>query len=66
MRFEDSLDIHCCGKPAHLAGNLSLREAGAKHTALAYDCVVCLRRFSVVDEWASPSAAILAALDEVE
>jgi hypothetical protein len=65
-RFEDQVDIviDCCRQPMVLGGNLSLREAGAPVTQLAYECEKCFRRVSVVDAWTPPpSPALLGALD---
>jgi hypothetical protein len=66
-RFEDQIHIviECCRQPMVLGGNLSLREAGAPVTQLAYECEKCFRRVSVVDAWTPPpSAAMLAAYDD--
>lgn len=66
-RFEDQVHIiiECCRQPMKLGGNLSLREAGAPVTQLAYECEKCFRRVSVVDAWTPPpSAAMLAAYDD--
>lgn len=64
-RFEDGIELTCCGRPARLVGNLSLRgAAGARDTRLGYECVQCFRRIQVVDQWNPPSAAQLAIYDE--
>jgi len=65
-RFEDQIDIviACCRQPMVLGGNLSLREAGAPVTQLAFECEKCFRRVSVVDAWTPPpSPEMLAAYD---
>lgn len=65
-RFEEQIDIviGCCRQPMVLEGNLSLREAGAPVTQLAYECEKCFRRVSVVDAWTPPpSPEMLAAYD---
>ncbi len=65
-RFEDQIHIviECCRQPMKLGGNLSLREAGAPVTQLAYECEKCFRRVSVVDAWTPPpTLAMLAAYD---
>ncbi len=64
-RFETSIRVFCCGVPCRLAGNLSLREAGAPSTRVAYECAKCFKRIQLVDEWGQPSPEQLAAYDEV-
>lgn len=66
-RFEEQIQIRigCCGDPMTLRGNFSLREAGAPCTQLAYECLRCRRRISVVDQWPESRAEDHAAADAV-
>jgi len=64
-RLEDGIELHCCGQPCKLEGNLALRgAAGAPTTRLAYECKRCWRRLQVVDQWDQPDAEQLAIYDE--
>ena len=66
IRFEEQvgITIECCRKPMRLVGNLSLRgSAGAKCTRLAYECEVCFRRATVIDQWPEPNQADLNVID---
>ena len=63
-RLEDGLELHCCGQPCKLAGNLALRGAGSLVTRLAYECVRCFRRLQIVDAWDELGPEELAAIDE--
>jgi hypothetical protein len=65
-RFEDSIAVLCCGDPMRCCGNMSLREAGAKVTAIAYECAKCFKRVQVQDDWSTPSPEQLAINDTVE
>ena len=70
-RFEHRVEIElkchetraCGGAPMQLAGNLSLREAGADATRLAFECKKCFRRVMVTDAWSPSTEAIDAAHD---
>jgi hypothetical protein len=72
LRFEERVQIQlrcyetdqCAGSPMQLAGNLSLREAGADATRLAYTCAKCFRRVTVSDAWHTATSKINAAHDE--
>jgi hypothetical protein len=49
-RFESAFQIlHCGVEPVYL-GNMSLREAGARFTQVAYRCPACLQEFLLVDQ----------------
>lgn len=66
QRFEEQVAIvlRCCnGSPMKLAGNLSLREAGADATRLGYECKTCSRRVMVSDSWGPTTPEIAAAHD---
>ena len=71
-RFEERVEValSCHGVRMRRVGNLSLREAGAANTTIAYECITCFRRAAVVDEWpgAPPKeqAAINAEVDAQE
>ena len=67
LRFEEQVDIRitCCGTAMSLLGNLSLREAGAPSTRLAYQCPTCFRQVTVTDCVAYPSQETLDELDAI-
>lgn len=59
-RFEESIDLRCCGEPCKLVGNLSLRgAAGATTTRLGYECTKCFKRIQVADAWDAPDVGQL-------
>ena len=64
-RFEECVEIElrCCGLAMRLAGNLSLREAGADATRLGYECERCCRRVMVTDAWCPTTPEVDAAHD---
>ncbi len=61
-RFEEGFAIQHCGIEARRLGNLSLREAGARVTAIAYECPKCYLRFVLSEDW-GPSMATIAEID---